>query len=72
MAGCRKRSSFALTGQAPDVTIPYSRDIAAASNLGVKATQKCAALDRGLAKLLRDLAGETADRQRSVLSRIFG
>lgn len=59
-------------GQAPDVTIAYSRDIAAASNLGVKATQKCAVLDRGLAKLLRDLAGEPAEAPRSVFSRIFG
>ena len=59
-------------GQAPDVIIPYSREIAIASNLGVKGTQKCAALDRGLAKLLRDLAGEPAEAPRSVLSRLFG
>jgi pilus assembly protein CpaE len=61
-----------VTGQAPDVTIPYTRDIAAASNLGVKATQRCAALDRGLGKLLVDLAGETVEPSRSVFSRIFG
>lgn len=59
-------------GQAPDVTIPYNRDVAIASNLGVKATQKCSALDRGLAKLLSDLAGEPAIAPRSVLSRMFG
>jgi pilus assembly protein CpaE len=59
-------------GQAPDVTIPYSRDIAVASNLGVKATQKCAALDRGMDVLLRELAGEAAAAPRSLLSRIFG
>jgi pilus assembly protein CpaE len=59
-------------GQAPDVTIPYSRDIAIASNLGVKATQKCAALDRGMDMLLRELAGEAAAAPRSLLSRIFG
>jgi pilus assembly protein CpaE len=59
-------------GQAPDVTIPYSRDIAIASNLGVKATQKCAALDRGMDMLLRELAGEAATAPRSLLRRIFG
>jgi pilus assembly protein CpaE len=59
-------------GRAPDVTIAYDRGIATASNLGVKATQKCAVLDRGLAKLLRDLAGEPAEAPRSVFSRIFG
>jgi pilus assembly protein CpaE len=58
-------------GRAPDVTIPYSRDIAIASNLGVKATQKCAALNRGVDTLLRELAGEPA-APRSLLSRIFG
>ena len=59
-------------GQAPDITIPYSRDVAIATNLGVKATQKCAALDRSLAKLLRDLAGEPEPAPRTVLSRLFG
>ena len=59
-------------GRAPDVTIPYSRDVAIASNLGVKATQKCAALNRGVDKLLRELAGEPAAAPQSLLSRIFG
>ena len=59
-------------GQAPDLTVKYNRDVALASNLGVKATQKCAALDRGIANLLRDLAGEPVVTERSLLSRIFG
>ena len=61
-----------VAGQAPDITIAYDRDIAIASNLGVKATQKCDALNRGLAQLLRDLAGEPAETPRSIFSRIFG
>jgi pilus assembly protein CpaE len=59
-------------GQAPDIIIPYDREIAVASVLGVKAMQKCAVLNRGLAELLRDLAGEPAETPRSILSRIFG
>jgi pilus assembly protein CpaE len=71
-AGLPEAEFLRAAGQAPDIIIPYNRDVAIASNLGVKATQKCAALDRGVAKLLRDLAGEPAATPRSVLSRIFG
>ena len=59
-------------GQAPDVKIPYDRATAAASSLGVTATQKCAALNQGLASVLRDLAGEPAETPRTILKRIFG
>ena len=61
-----------VAGQAPDITIAYDRDIAIASNLGIKATQKCAVLNTGIAKLIRDLAGEPVARPRSLFSRIFG
>ncbi len=59
-------------GHAPDVVIPYDRAIAAGSSLGAKAAQKSSALNRGLAVLLRDLAGETAEKPRSILQRLFG
>ena len=59
-------------GQAPDITIPYDREIGIATSLGTAGTQKCAALRRGLAPLLRHLAGEQTEKPRSVLSRIFG
>jgi pilus assembly protein CpaE len=59
-------------GHAPDVVIPYDRGIAAGSSLGAKAAQKSPALNRGLAGLLRDLAGETAEKPRSMLQRLFG
>ena len=61
-----------IAGQAPDISIASDRDIAIASNLGIKATQKCAALNAGVAQLLRDLAGEPAETPRSLFSRIFG
>jgi pilus assembly protein CpaE len=59
-------------GQSPDIVIPYDRDIALASNFGVKATRKSAPLNRGLAQLLRDLTGETEQSPRSIFSRVFG
>lgn len=61
-----------VAGQPPDIVVPYDRAIEAASNLGVKGTQKCAALKRGLAPLLRQLSGDKMDVQRSLLRRIFG
>jgi len=59
-------------GCIPDIVIPYSREIGNASNLGVKGAQKCAALKRALAPLIRDLAGQPAEMPRSLLHRIFG
>jgi pilus assembly protein CpaE len=59
-------------GQAPDITIAYDREIAVASNLGVKATHKCAELTRGLVKLLRDVSGEPDVAAPSIFKRIFG
>jgi pilus assembly protein CpaE len=59
-------------GRAPDVVIPYDRDIGAASILGIKGTQKCASLKRGLAPLLRYLSGEQVTRKRSILGRLWG
>jgi pilus assembly protein CpaE len=58
-------------GRAPDIIIPYDRDIAAASSFGVKATRKCAVLNRGVAQLLRDLTGEAQAAPRSIFGRIF-
>ena len=59
-------------GLAPDVVIPYDRAIAAQASFGAKAAQKSSAMNRGLARLLRDLAGGTAEKPRSLLQRIFG
>lgn len=59
-------------GRAPDITIPYDKEIASASILGIKGTHKCATLKRGLAPLLRQLAGEQVTIRSSLLKRIFG
>jgi pilus assembly protein CpaE len=70
--GLTEAEFIRVAGQAPDISIPYSRAIATASNLGVKAIQKCVVLNVGVAQLLRDLAGEPAETPRSIFSRIFG
>ena len=70
--GLREAEFVRVAGQAPDISIAYDRSIAIASNLGVKATQKCDVLNRGLAQLLREMAGEPAETSRSIFKRIFG
>jgi len=60
-------------GAPPEIIIPYAREIAVASRLGVKGLQKCSALQRGLVPLYRQLSGEEpAAAKRSRLREIFG
>ncbi len=59
-------------GAPPDVIIPWDRVIAADATFGAEAARKSAALDRGLAPLLRELAGEGVAKKRSILRRLFG
>ncbi len=59
-------------GKAPDIIIPYDRELAAASNLGIKGLQNSAALKRALASLLRQLVGEIEIAPPSLFHRLFG
>ena len=59
-------------GRAPDIIIPYHRDIGLASNFGIKGIQKCATLRRALIPVLRQLVGEVEEPPRSILKRLFG
>lgn len=58
-------------GVPPDIIIAYDREIAIASVLGVKATQTCKTLNRSLAKLLRDVSGESETVTPSLFRRMF-
>jgi len=60
------------SGKAPDAVIPYDREIAGASTLGIKAMQKCASFQRGLSRIVRDLTGEAVEKPETLLGRIFG
>jgi len=59
-------------GRAPDVVIPYDKDISIANALGIKSAPQGTTLKRSLAPLLRHLSGETTAPQRSLLRRILG
>jgi pilus assembly protein CpaE len=59
-------------GKAPDIIIPFQREIKVASNLGIKGIQSCAALRDSLGPVLRQLAGDAGAPKRSLLKRIFG
>jgi pilus assembly protein CpaE len=59
-------------GKAPDIIIPYSRDVAAASSLGMNGIRGCAALERAMSPLLRQLVGEVEVAPLSLFRRIFG
>jgi pilus assembly protein CpaE len=61
-----------ILGQLPEVTIPFGRDVAAATNLGTKSLQNCAAIRRGMADLSRHIAGGEVAEQRPLWRRIFG
>jgi len=61
-----------IAGRAPDVVIPYEKEIAIANTLGIKGAQQSPALKRGLAPLVRHLSGEDVATQRSLLRRLFG
>ena len=59
-------------GHAPDFIIPYARDIAVATNLGVHARPDCPDLQRGLAPLLQRITGQPAAYPSTLLARLFG
>jgi pilus assembly protein CpaE len=58
-------------GKPPDIVIPYEREIAAASNLGRQGMEKSNALQRGLALMLRHIAGEQIKSERPFFARWF-
>ncbi len=46
------------SGITPDVTVPYSREIAKAAPDGIKAMQNCAGFQRSLLPILREITGD--------------
>jgi pilus assembly protein CpaE len=59
-------------GQAPDVIIPWSREIAVAANLGVKIKPDCPALDHALGPVFARVAGEGAESSHKLFSKWLG
>ncbi len=48
-------------GAPPDITVPFAREIAVASRLGVQGMEKCAPLQRALMPVYQQLSGEDGD-----------
>jgi pilus assembly protein CpaE len=72
-AGSLPEAEFVrAVGRAPDIIIPYHRDVGLASNFGIKGIQKCATLRRALIPVIRQLVGEAEEPPRSLLKRLFG
>ena len=59
-------------GKPPDITVPYDKDVAAATNLGVRHLEECHAFMRALGPALRDISGEPTESERTLLDRIIG
>jgi pilus assembly protein CpaE len=70
--GLPDRDFIKVTGQSPDVSIAYHRDLAEAATLGVKATTKCAGFTRSLQNVLRPLTGEQAEPSPPFYRRMWG
>ena len=58
-------------GRAPDVNIPYDRELAEAAPLGIKAMQKCKAFHRGLSRIVRDFTGEETEEEAVIPEQDF-
>ncbi|PQA88766.1 response regulator receiver protein [Marinicaulis flavus] len=59
-------------GVAPDVVVPYGRDIEEAAMLGTESLAKCGGMTRALGPVFRELAGEAVEVERSLIGRLFG
>lgn len=59
-------------GKPPDIIVPYDKDVAAATNLGVRRLEECHAFVRALGPVLRDISGEPTEDERTLLDRIIG
>ena len=61
----------ALGGHAPDLVIPYEREIGDTAMGGIKGLAREGALSRALAPMFKHLTGETVQETRSFFERLF-
>jgi pilus assembly protein CpaE len=63
-----------VSGRAPDVVVPYDRDIAEAATLGIEAMKKCQGFKRRLGPVLESLTGVgTGQKSRaSLFTKLWG
>lgn len=71
--GCLTIEDFThAAGVAPEVVIPYAKEVGADALLGLKAKPACPVIDEGLGPVLGILAGIPIIRRKSLISRLFG
>ncbi len=71
-AGCLTPEDFTrAAGAAPDVVIPYGREVADDALLGLKAKPDCPTMDRGLEPALNLISGGGASHKLTFLERLF-
>ena len=58
-------------GQAPDMLVPFERDVATVSNLGMRRLEECRGFMRALGPALRHISGEPVEDGRTILERLF-
>jgi pilus assembly protein CpaE len=58
-------------GRAPDLEIPYDREVAAAASLGVQQVRRSATVKRGIASIFHLLTGE-AEEKKTLFERLLG
>jgi pilus assembly protein CpaE len=61
-----------VAGKAPDVIMPYDRNIVLASTLGIKRYSTSEAISRAIGPVLKIIAGEAVEERRPFISRLFG
>lgn len=61
-----------VAGKAPDVVIPYAREVAANALLGLRKADQGQVMDRALDPIIAMLAGEAVRPARSLIRRILG
>jgi pilus assembly protein CpaE len=58
-------------GQAPDIQIPYERDVASVCNLGIRRIEESRGFMRALGPALRHISGEPVESERGIFDRLF-
>ena len=71
LGGLPMEEFIRASGQAPDLIVPFDRDVAKLSNLGMRRLETCQDFLKALAPALQDIAGETVQNNRTILQRIF-
>ncbi len=70
--GSLPQAEFArAVGQAPDIVVPFDKDVARSSHLGLRGLEKSTTIRNALAPLFQHLAGEAVVERKSLLSRLF-